>query len=233
MMRRTVIAAAALAAIATLGACGGSGGSGGGNGAATAKAPATGTRHFVNSRENARSAALRENYADFSFDYPAGWSITPQQTDGTAQNYVRIAAPMINGYEPFAVHVGYASGTGDAAADRRTIESGTRQFAQQFGASFQDYRIVSVGPQRLGTHDGHGWRFTAVAPGIAGGAPVQVYGRGDIILPPGATRGVTIITLATSRTDEVASAEQLGEAGTLKALYDSFRLGASPQAGGN
>jgi hypothetical protein len=222
MKARIVLAVAGLCAVAALAACG-EGGEPPANETA-APAPATGMRRFVNSRDNARTVALRDNYTDFSFDYPAGWSVTPQPVDGTAQNYVRVAAPMIDGYEPFAVHVGFASGTGDAEADRRTIQSGMRAFAHQYGSSFEDYRIVSVGPDRVGAHASHGWRFTAVARAVGGGAPVQIYGRGDIVLPPGATRGVAIITLATSRTDEVTSAGQVGETGQLKALYESFRL---------
>ena len=79
-------------------------------------APAT-TRTFVNSRDTARSAPLQQYYVDFSFDYPNHWTITPQPNDGSAQNFVRVAAPLLDGYEPFAVHVGYAYGSGDATAD--------------------------------------------------------------------------------------------------------------------
>ena len=57
------------------------------------------------------------------------------------------------------------------------------------------------------------------------GRPARINGRGDIVLPPGANRGVLIISLVTDRTDEVDSPYQVGETGTLKAVYDSFRLG--------
>jgi hypothetical protein len=186
--------------------------------------PGRGLRHFANSRDNARSPGLADHYVDFSFDYPAGWSMTPQPGDGSAQNYVRVAAPMVAGVEPFAFHVGFAAGTGNAAADRIALRDTAAQLAQQFGASFHDYHIVSQGPDRVGRFDSVGWRFTATAPGRPGEAPVPVYGRGDIILPPGATRGVTLVTLATGRTAEVRNAADLGASGTLKALFDSFRL---------
>lgn len=187
-----------------------------------ASAPAT--RRFVNSMQHARSDALRRHYVDFSFDYPSNWAMTAQPTDGSAQNYVRVAAPPVDGYEPFAFHVGHAWGTGDAARDRQSMEAGLPDFAQRFGASFQDYRVQSTGVDNVGDQEVMTWRFTATGPAIKGGAPAQIFGRGDILLPPGATRGVILIALATSRTDEVRSAADVGESGTLRAIYDSFRL---------
>ena len=190
-------------------------------------AAASGTAHFVNSPDNARSMALRDAYVDFSFDYPARWSQTPQPIDGTAQNYVRVAAPMVNGYEPEAFLVGYASGTGNAARDRASLPAGTLALAGQFGASLQDYRIVSSGPGRVGGYESYGWRFTASAPGVGGEPRVQIYGRGDLILPPGASRGVTLVTMTTSRAGDVHSAAEVGERGALKAILDSFRVATS------
>ena len=223
MIRKLVRAVAGLGLIAPLAACDFSV-SIGNNAAADVAAPAS--RHFVNSRDNARSATLRDHYVDFSFDYPSNWSVTPQPINGTAQNYVRVSAPMINGYEPFAFSVGSAWGTGDTARDRAAMEAGTLELAARFGSDLQDYRIVSAGPTRLGNYNGYGWRFTATAPGVRDEPPIQVYGRGDIILPPGETRGATLITFVTSRNREVSRAEDVGESGTLKALLDSFRLGA-------
>lgn len=185
---------------------------------------ASGTAHFANSPENARSMALRDAYVDFSFDYPAGWSVTPQPLDGTAQNYVRVAAPMVEGYEPYAFLVGYASATGNAARDRASLPAATLDLAARFGAGLQDYRIVSSGPGRVAGHDGYGWRFTANGPSAQGEGLVQIYGRGDLILPPGAARGVVLVTLATSRAGDVHNAAEVGERGTLKAILDSFRL---------
>ncbi|MBC7985596.1 MAG: hypothetical protein H7X93_02855 [Sphingomonadaceae bacterium] len=182
------------------------------------------SREFVNSRDNARSDSLREHYVDFRFDYPEVWTITPQPNDGTAQNYVRIASPLIDGYESYAFHVGSAYGTGDGDADRAQFELLLPQVSAQFGANFNDYRVTSSGAQRLGEHDTLGWRFEANGPGIGDSAPVDIHGRGDILLPPGATRGVLIVTLATSRQGEVTSADELGNSGVIADIFDSFRL---------
>jgi hypothetical protein len=193
-------------------------------------AAAAGTVHFVNSPDNARSMALRDAYVDFSFDYPARWSVTPQPIDGTAQNYVRVAAPMVNGYEPYAFLVGYAAGTGNAARDRASLPAATNALAAGFGASLQNYHVDSTGPGRIAGFDSYGWRFTATGPNVEGEPPVQIFGRGDLVLPPGATRGVVIVTLATSRAGDVHNAAEVGEGGVLKAILDSFHLARSAAA---
>lgn len=188
------------------------------------------TTRFVNSRANARSEALRRHYVDFSFDYPSHWVITPQPTDGSGSNYVRVAAPAIDNYEPFAFHVGHAYGSGNAESDRHDLQATLPRIAQQFGSTIPDYRITSMGPDRVGGYDSWNWRFSATAPSIGGSAAAQVYGRGDIILPPGATRGVLLLTLVTDRTNEVRSPAEVGEAGTVRAIFDSFRLGEAGAA---
>jgi hypothetical protein len=94
----------------------------------------------------------------------------------------------------------------------------------------QDYHVVSSGPGRIAGFDSYGWRFTASAPGIGAEPRVQIYGRGDLILPPGASRGVTLVALATSRADDVHGAAEVGQSGPLKAILDSFHLAVSTAA---
>jgi hypothetical protein len=201
-----------------------------GNAGSTATAPAQ-PKHYVNDRSRATTPLLRENYVDFSFDYPERWTMTPQGNAGTDGNFVRVAAPAVNGFEPFAVHFGTFAGSGDAEADRRNMEAGAPQFAGQFGSSLSNYQLVSVGPSTVGPYRAYGWRFTATAPGPNGGPTVRIFGRGDFVLPPGATHGLTIVSLVTDRTTETQSAQQVGESGTLKAVFDSLQIGGAPNAG--
>ncbi|HEY5710334.1 MAG TPA: hypothetical protein VIT38_00440 [Allosphingosinicella sp.] len=192
---------------------------------------AAATTHYVNSRASAVSPVLQQSYVDFAFDYPQRWNVTPQRTDGNERNFVRVAAPMVNGFEPYALHVGYVTGSGNAESDRRDMEQGTPGFAQQFGSSFNDFQLVSVGPARVGRYDTYGWRFTATAPSPNGGPTVRIYGRGDFVLPPGATRGLTLISLVTDRAPDSQSAAQVGETGPLKAVLDSLQLTEAGAAG--
>lgn len=187
------------------------------------------TRRFVNSPETAISPALRQHYVDFSFDYPSHWVITPQPA-GTASNYVRVAAPPIDNYEPFAFHVGHSYGSGNAETDRRDLEGALPGIAQRFGATIPDYWITFMGRDQVGPYESWTWRFSATAPSIGGSRPARVFGRGDIVLPPGATKGVLLLTLVTDRTNEVTSPAEVGETGTIKAILDSFQLGPSGSA---
>ena len=187
-------------------------------------AASTSVTRFVNSRENARSPGLQQHYVDFSFEYPSGWSVTAQPTDGSASNYVRVAAPAIDSYEPYAFHVGHAYGSGDAASDARDLQQALPQIAQQFGSSLQNYQVTSIGRDRVGSYDSWNWRFSATGPSLNGSAPAQVYGRGDIILPPGATKGVLLLTLVTDRANEADNPSEVGQSGPIRAIFDSFRL---------
>lgn len=195
-----------------------------GNGAGQAMA------RFVNGRENARSPGLQQHYVDFSFEYPSNWTVTPQPTDGTASNYVRVAAPAVDSYEPYAFHVGHAYGSGNAEADARDLDQALPQIAQQFGSTLQDYQVTSMGRDRVGGYDSWSWRFSATGPSLGASAPAQVYGRGDILLPPGQAKGVLILTLVTDRAGEVTSPTQVGQAGPIRAVFDSFQLGGTGAA---
>ena len=60
---------------------------------------------------------------------------------------------------------------------------------------------------------------------------MRIYGRGDFVLPPGATRGLTLISLVTDRAPDSQSAAQVGETGPLKAVLDSLQLTEAGAAG--
>ena len=230
-MRGTILAAAAIAACGLLSACDVSFNVGGNdtNTAAAAAQPAT--KRFVNSRDKATSDALRQHYVDFSFDYPGNWRETPEPTDGSAENYVRVAAPANHGYVPYAFHVGYAFASGNAAEDAAAFERALPDIARDFGRTFENYRVVSTGPEQVGRHATHGWRFTATGPAQNGEPAAQIFGRGDIIVPPGATRGVLVVSVATDRAEGMTGADQVGESGPLKAIFDSFELAGAEGAG--
>ena len=218
-MKRLVMAAALLMALA---GCEVKVGSVGNDSGETKADALPATTRFANSRANARSEPLRRHYVDFSFEYPADWQVARQTAGDQATNYVNLTAPTVSGQIPHAVNVGYAFGTGNAESDRREMARALPDIARQFGQSWADYRIISVGEDRVGNYDSHNWRFSAHTTDAAASL---VYGRGDIILPPGATRGVLILSLATEASD-VESPADVGESGPIKTIHDSFRLEA-------
>ena len=223
-----IVAMAAL--LAVLGGCGGADGNAAdaeSNAANQVSSPLPSTVHFVNSPANALSEGLRRFYVDFAFDYPSSWAVTPPRTDGSERNFVRVAAPAIDGYEPFSFLVGSASGSGDPDRDRRDIERALPAIARGYGAGLENYRVASTGRARVGPYESWNWRFSGTSPGVEGGRPAQIVGRGDIVLPPGASRGVLIVSFVTDRAGETAGPDQVGESGALKAVYNSFRLGSA------
>lgn len=54
--------------------------------------------------------------------------------------------------------------------------------------------------------------------------PVDIYGPGDILLPPGATRGVLIITTATGRSLDIRSTDDIARNAAMRTVFESFRL---------
>lgn len=218
-MKTIVTAATLLMALTGCEVSLGSGGNDSNETGAEAEAPPATTR-FVNSRANAVSEPLQRHYVDFSFEYPSDWQVA-RPTGGDAEsNYVNLTAAPVGGQIPYALNVGYAFGTGNAESDRREMGQALPNIARQFGQSWNDYRITAVGEDRVGRYDSHSWRFSART---TDAADSQVYGRGDIILPPGATRGVLILSLATEASD-VDSPAEVGEAGPIRTVHDSFRL---------
>ena len=223
-MKRIAMVSALLLALSGCNVKVGSGGNASGNESdATAAQPAM--THFVNSRANARSEVLQQHYVDFSFDYPADWQIAPQSAGDQARNYVNlIAAAKAGARLPYAMNFGHAYGTGNAEYDRVEMARALPAIAQQFGQSWADYQIISTGADRVGNYDSHNWRFSART---TDADAARVYGRGDIILPPGSTRGLLIVSLATEASD-VQNAAQVGESGPIKAIHDSLRLEMPP-----
>ena len=229
-MKRIIGGGAVLAAAAALAACDVSVGVGNDGKSDDRAATAPANKRYVNSLDKAGSDALRHNYVDFAFDYPGHWQETPQPADGTAANFVRVAAPSVHGYVPFAVHVGFAAAGGTPEQARATLERLTPDLANDFARGFDNYRIVSMGPEQVGRYPSFGWRFTASAPPQKGEPGATIYGRGDIVLPPGAIRGVTIITVATDRAQDVRGPQEVGESGPVKAIFDSLEIGGRTAA---
>ena len=211
--------------LAALGGCDANGNGVGDDRASEPALPAM--NRFVNSRANARSEALQLHYVDFSFEYPADWQMAKQTPGDQARNYVNLIAAAPPGRRvPYAINFGHAFGTGNAESDRVGMAQALPAIAQRFGQGWTDYRITSTGEGRVGRYPSYNWRFSART-SDAGAVPV--YGRGDIVLPAGSTRGLLIVSLATGAS-EVRSPIEVGESGPIKAIHDSLELATVPPA---
>jgi hypothetical protein len=183
------------------------------------------TRRFVNSRDLAINDRLRERYIDFSFDYPRSWRSIEQGPAERESNFAQIRAPQRNGSDTINVSFGTAGFNNIENASPEEFEQLIENLGRDMGRSWRNYRLVSHGRQRLGSHDSWGWRFTTEVPNPEGGDPIRVRGRADIYLPEGQSHGLYIITLVTENSEDFPDVEEVGQTGELRRIFDSLSFG--------
>jgi hypothetical protein len=177
------------------------------------------TKQYVNSRQG-RTGNLAENFVDFSFNYPDNWEVDPNP----APNFVRVERKLNAGddgnftQENFAV--GWVSATG-TALDKQLMPQLATQFNTQFAAQFPNYKKVSEGETKIGSYDGYEFRFTAEKNNV------NFWGRVAMLPPPsGQKKGVALVMIASDRAPELSGVEDVGEAGELPVILESFRFGS-------
>ena len=219
---RTLFMTTALAGLIALSGCnqtGGNDANGAAPGAQKSEAAAA-TKRFVNSPDNNFSAAMKEKYVDFAFDYPADWQ---EKIDPSESNFVQVMAPPVKEISPFVFAVGNAAASGPPEQRRQMLQSLLPQFEQQFGASFQDFDVKWRGERQVGRHETLGIGFTGQVATPDG--PLNAAGRIDIIVPEGQDRGVTLISIALSP-DAAPAPDQIETLPAFRTIYDSLRIGA-------
>ncbi|HEX8161150.1 MAG TPA: hypothetical protein VF538_04720 [Pyrinomonadaceae bacterium] len=185
-----------------------------------AGSPASGTTRYVNER-GGFTGTLAQNFVDFSFDYPEGWRVVPNET----KNFVKVERDDDNGttLENFAV--GWISATG-TALDKQLMPQLAGQLSSQFAQGFKGYEKVSEGETRVGDYEAYEVKFKADLPGAAGG-DATVFGRAVLIPPPSGTKkGVALIMLTTDRADGIESPDDVGVRGEMPVILETFRLGS-------
>ena len=179
-------------------------------------------RRFVNSRDLAINDRLRERYIDFSFEYPTSWRSMPQGPASRETNFAQLRAPQRNGSDTATVAFGTAGFNNIESASPQEFEQLIERLGTDMGRTWRNYRLVSNGRQRLGSHDTWGWRFTTELPNREGGAPVRVHGRADIYLPEGQSHGLYVVTIVTEHAEDFPDAEEVGNSGELRRIFDSL-----------
>ncbi|MCB8837530.1 hypothetical protein [Aurantimonas sp. VKM B-3413] len=178
---------------------------------------------FTNSRATAVARKLAENYVDFSFDYPADWTIDPKTGRPDAINFVKVIRPRTGDSidtETFAV--GYFKATGDPDFDATLIPQLLNQFKTQFAAGFPNFVEIDRGPTSVNGIAGSQLRFQSTVDGESG--RVVIWGRVILIKPQKATTGVTLVLLGTDHAPELRGIDDLGVAGELPVILASFRF---------
>jgi len=110
-------------------------------------------RRFVNSRDLAINDRLRERYIDFSFEYPRSWSSVPQGPAARESNFAQVRAPQRDGLATVSVAFGTAGFNNLERATAGEVEQLVGNLGRDIGRSWRNYRLVSHGRQRLGSHD--------------------------------------------------------------------------------
>src|SRR6266850_5365562 len=160
---------------------------------------------------------LKENYVDFSFDYPRAWQRDPKAGKGDSPNFVKVEQATDDEITLENFAVGYYTG------QRDVMPKVANQLSEQFSSGFPEYQKVSEGPTKAGRYDGYEFRFTAKAKNTPKG-DLDIWGR-VILLPGGDNRkGAALIMLATSASDQVRSVEDVGEKGELPTVLNSFKF---------
>lgn len=192
----------------------------------------TQTVKYANSPQGL-SGKLKENYVDFSFEYPTTWQLKETGQSADAQNFVKVERGLSDTSkgeftaENFAV--GYFSSTGDAAKDATLFPKLVQQLSSQFKEGFPDYKKLSEGKTKIGDLNGYEFRFQSKVENTPRG-PVTLWGRAVLLPNPDNTqKGVALIMLASSLAPEIKSAADVGEKGQLPSILKSFKFEASPK----
>ncbi len=179
----------------------------------------TGTELYTNSREG-QTGNLATHYVDFSFRYPDTWKLDPSP----APSYVRVERANDDGGTIENFSVGWFSATGSVKGNRTLLSQVVNNLSTQISGNFPNYEKVSEGFTKFGRYDGYELRFARGAGGGAGA--VKYWGRVVVLPDPaGGNDGVSIIMLATSNSDEVDGASDLGVKGELPTIVKTFKLG--------
>ena len=194
------------------------------------------TRTFVNAPEGL-SSELKDNYVDFQFDYPQSWVMDPASSQDGASNYIRVERRMTDDGGKFTLEnfaVGYFHGTGTVAGDKSLLPKVAKQLEEKFAHGFDNYKLISTGPAKLGDYSGYEFRFESVVKDTPQGV-IKVWGR-TILLPNpkvGEKNGVSIVMLGSSLAPEIKSASDVGVKGQLPIILKSFTLGKGDEAVNN
>jgi hypothetical protein len=179
---------------------------------------------FVNSADKL-DGKLKEHYVDFSFYYPQRWQKDPQSGVAGATNFAKVVRQLAADAPQEIFSVGWYESTGSPESDQLSYPRLVEQKSSQFAKDYPEYQKVSEGPTKAGVYDGYEFRFAARYRNTDRG-DVDVWGRVIFVAPTdGSKRGVTLMMLASSLTDGVRGAADVGVKGELPITLESFRFG--------
>jgi len=192
------------------------------NGGAPATAErAPNTERFINARAG-REGNLSKYYVDFSFDYPNTWKLDPDPDP----SYVRVERATEEAVTMENFSVGWFGATRDARGNTALLSEVVNKLAGQVSGNFPGFEKVSEGATTVNSYDGYELRFRR-NPAQIGEGQLAYWGRIIVLVnDDDPKRGVSLILLATDKADGVSGIEDVGVAGELSGILNSFRLGS-------
>lgn len=166
-------------------------------------------------------ADMQEHLVPFTFSFPPQFEIVP-----SSGNFVKVEEGTAPGtgdnftYENFGV--GYFNIPSDGV-DAVAMPLLIAQLGSQFAAGFPGYREVSQFEEEVSGYKGRAMIFESELKGTPRG-DVKIFGKLVLVRKPGATKGVTIIMLATTADPEIKTVYDVGVKGDLPGLIQSFKL---------
>jgi hypothetical protein len=162
-----------------------------------------------------------EHFVPFSFSYPPTFQIVP-----SSGNFVKVEEGTAPGsddnftFENFGV--GYFNIPSDGV-DAVVMPLLMQQLGSQFASGFPGYREVSQFDEEVAGHKGRAMLFESELKGTPRG-DVKIFGKVVLVRKPGATKGVTIIMLATTEDPAINTVNDVGVKGDLPGIVRSFSL---------
>jgi hypothetical protein len=180
---------------------------------------------FANSPEGLEGP-LKENFVDFSFDYPASWEYKREAGDPAARNFVKVERQLADKSKGEFTLENFAVGSlkikDEAARSPQRLSQVLNEFSKQF-ARWPNYKKISEGPAQVNNYNGYELRFESRSENTTRG-PVTLWGRIILLPHPKEAKGVTLIMLASSLAPEIKSAADVGVKGGLPVILKSFKF---------
>lgn len=185
-----------------------------------------GVEHFANNK-NGLQGALKENYVEFSFDFPDSWDYKPESQDPDSRNFVKVERSLKDKDKGTFTLENFAAGslklkTPQARSPKKLAEL-AGVYSKQLKAKWPNYREVSQGPTKVGSYSAYEIRFESTALKTKRGK-VTLWGRIILLPHPKTQNGLTLFMTSSSLEGKIKSAADVGVKGELPVILKSFKF---------
>lgn len=184
-------------------------------------------RRFTNDRETC-PAMLADYYSDFSVSYPSSWieATHPEESGGFLKVYRTVTYKGWPSYVTDQIVVGplLVSAQEDEALTLALVQQEAEKFERtQLAGRLKDFKHVSAGPITINGLKAYEIRSQG-AGDVEQATSSMGYGRFIFILPTATNDGVLVAMSASSASDSVTGAQDVGERGGLASVLRTLTV---------